>query len=172
MKKLICLMLCLLIPVSLSGCKKSDSNEVKHDTNIKKYVNKGSVPEAAFSLGDTAPEEDKDSEEYYFLSDGKQKYISSSDGGFYYFYSSDDTREITAIAALADCYGFDHDTVSIEITKVLDAQGIKYEKRAQRSGELSFLPNAPDRDIVECTGLDHTLVFVFDNNSLCAAYLY
>ena len=77
---------------------------------------------------------------------------------------------LTAIAAFSKMYGFEAGDVSIELTDTLDSQGLEYTEREPKDGELYFLPNG-NFTVIECGGLKNNLIFVLEDNSLCAALL-
>ena len=73
MKRIICLLLCLIVFCNFSACKKQENTE---NTNfITEYANKGKIPECDYTLGDDpekiksdflkASQEDEDN--YYFF---------------------------------------------------------------------------------------------------------
>ena len=168
MKKIISAILVLLLLFSFAGCKKENKSTAKTGVDIAYYANLGSMPESNLKLGDNVPE-DKEDETYFFSEDGTLDYFSNCN--FSYYYSpKDEPQKITAIAAFSEAFGFGNGDVSIEITDTLDLLGIKYTEREPQENELFFLP-AGDFTVIECKDLKNNLIFVFTDNSFCAALL-
>ncbi|MBR4909934.1 MAG: hypothetical protein IKZ47_01255 [Clostridia bacterium] len=181
MKKAL-LIICAALMLFAAGCKKDAKATVEHSVDIAYYADTGAVPGAAFKAGETVSEGFEENENMFVVENGARSFASSGD---YYYYFDIDSPPFTvdAVVSFTDCYGFDIGTVSIEVTKVLEAQGIKYNEHEPANEELFFLPGAGtvyseedsasgrkiERTVVECTSLKHKLIFVFEENALCAA---
>lgn len=163
MKKLICVLFCLVLTVSFTGCKEKKSL-AKTGVDIAYYAELGLFPESKIKLGDNVPENSEDSN-YYFSEDESHTFFS--DGSFNYYYAS---AAVVSIASFSNMYGFEAGDISIELTDTLDSQGLKYTERAPEDGELYFLPNG-NFTVIACGGLKNNLIFVLEDNSLCAALL-
>ncbi|MBR6903177.1 MAG: hypothetical protein IKN39_04735 [Clostridia bacterium] len=163
MKKILCALLCIILLFVLAGCKEKKTL-AKTGVDIAYYAELGFVPESEIKLSDNVPENSEDSD-YYFSSDNSLSFFSN--GSFNYYY---DSAAVTAIAAFSNMYGFEAGDVSIELTDTLDSQGLKYTEREPKDGELYFLPNG-NFTVIECNGLKNNLIFVLEDNSLCAALL-
>ena len=165
MKKITALLICFVLIFSFAGCK-SDKNTAG-GVDIEYYVNLGGMPESEIKLGDSVPEPD---DNIYSVEAGARSFMSTGAFNYYYDLSALD-KNIYAIACFSDCLGFTTGDISIEITNVLESRGINYTEREPKKDELFFLPGGENRFVIECKDLKHNLIFVFEDNALCAAYL-
>lgn len=163
MKKIICAFLCLTLLFPLAGCKERKTL-AKTGVDIAYYAELGLFPESEIKLGDTVPENSEDGD-YFFSVDESPAFFSN--GSFNYYY---DSAAVTSIAAFSKMFGFEAGDVSIELTDTLDSQGLEYTEHEPKDGELYFLPNG-NFTVIECGGLKNNLIFVLEDNSLCAALL-
>lgn len=169
MKRIICLCLCLTLFVFAAACKEKEP-QVKHDIDISYFAELGSLPESEIKIGDAVPEENAQEGEFFFTKDGARSYFSNGD--FCYYYNADEKEpKVYGIAAFSSALGFEVGAISIEITDVLDAQEVKYVAGTPASGELFFLPQGENREVISVKETKHTLTFVFEDNALCAVYL-
>ena len=169
MRKLICALICLFVLFSFAGCK--DTNKAKGDgVDIEYYVNLGAIPESDIKIGDKEPESTNENEDYFFSENGNESYFSNGDFVYYYDSSKKDAT-VKAISAFSKFYGFEIGAVTIEISDLLEAQELEYTERAPKTDELFFLPSTGNFSVIEYKAQKHTLLFVFQDNSLCAAYL-
>lgn len=169
MKKAICISLCFVFLLLAAACKEKKKKD-EHGVDIAYFVDMGAMYESEFKIYDKVPLDKEGGEEYFFTKAGRES--NFSDGSFCYYYDEREKEpEIEAIAALSNCMGFEAGDISIEVTDALDSQGIEYVMRQPRDGEIFFLPAAENREVLECRGLKYNLIFVFENNALCAALL-
>ena len=169
MKKLTALFVCFCVFMFAAGC--GDENaKTSHGVDIAYFADIGAMPESELKLGDTAPEQKEDNESYFFYSEGDKGCASTGEFNYYYD-TSEKEPKISAIAGFNTCYGFENGSISIEITKALDSQGIDYKERAAGVDELFFLPAGEGRSVIECKSLKHNLIFVFEDNALCAVLI-
>ncbi|MBO4432370.1 MAG: hypothetical protein J5852_02435 [Clostridia bacterium] len=169
MKKVICIVLALSLFMFAAACKEK-KEEVKHDVDVSYFADMGTMKGSDLKIGDSVPEEKDDDDTYFFTKAGAKSYFSNGDFCYYYDEDKKDPK-IYAIAAFSDCMGFETGAISIEVTDVLDSQNVEYTSRTPKKDEVFFLPAADNREIIECKGFKHNLIFVFENNALCAAYL-
>lgn len=168
MKRLLCALILIALLFAFAGCNEKPTT-ANGGLDIAYYADLGSVPESDVKLGDDVPKETEEDDTYFFIEDGKNSYFSSGD--FMYFYDPDAKEtKVYAIAALSKFFGFEIGAVSIEVTDTLTAAGIEYTERAASEKDVFFLPSG-DFTVVECKNLKNSLVFVFEENSLCAALL-
>ena len=170
MKKLMAA-LCALLMLFAAGCKSGDKTTVDHPVDIAYFADTGEVPGAAYKVGDAVPEQNEDDDTVFFVKNGAESFVSTGDYAFYYDAAAKDPA-FYAVDAFSECYGFEVGAISIEITNVLDSQGIKYTERNPGENELFFLPGSGNRRVIECTSLKHKLIFVFESNALCAAAVF
>ena len=169
MKKVICVALCFVVLGLFAGCKE-EKKETTHDVDIAYFANMGAMPESDLKLGDSIPEITEEMTEWFSSTDGKNTFVTN--GEFYYYYDEGEKDpKIKSMAAFSKGMGFEIGAISIEVTKALDSQDVKYKTRDIKANEIDFLPAAEGRETVECEGLKHNLIFVFEENALCAIYM-
>lgn len=169
MRKLVCTLLCLLLLFPFAGCKK-DTESLKSGVDIEYYVNLGAIPESDIKIGDGVPENSEENDDYFFSESGSDSYFSNGDF-IYYYDSSKKNAKVKAISAFSKFYGFEIGAVTIEISDMLDSRELKYTEREPKEDELFFLPSSGNFSVIEYKAQKHTLLFVFQDNSLCAAYI-
>lgn len=169
MKKAVCLCLSLILVLCFSGCK-SNKNKSEHSVDIGYFADMGAQYESDLKIGDSVPEKKEGDETFFFTESGKESFVSNGD--FCYYYDANQKEpKIYGIAAFSNCMGFETGAVSIEVTDALESQGIEYRQRAPKDGEIFFLPAAENREVIECQGLKHNLIFVLEDNALCASFI-
>lgn len=168
MRKTVLILLCALTVLSFAGCK--DTGKTSHSVDIEYFANMGAVPESELKIGDSVPEIEEYDDNYFVSSDGDDSFFSNGEFNFFYD-TSEKEPKINKIACFSKSFGFEIGDISIEIINALEDAGIKYTERAEKDGELSFLPKSDNRSVVECRSLKHKLVFVFEDNALCATVI-
>lgn len=170
MRRIAALFLCLIILAFASGCKDRNAS-ASHDVDIPYFTDMGALPECELKLGDSLPDLEKEENAGYMsFSDSKPPYISDGSFSFYYDAASEE-KTVTKIAAFNTAFGFETGDIVIEITDALDGQSVEYAERDPHDGELFFLPAGNNRSVVECKSLKTPLLFVFEENALCAVLL-
>ena len=168
MKKAVIVFLCVLFVFSFCACK-GENQKWSHSVDVAYFAEMGKIPEIELKIGDAVPDNEAlEKDGFAIFADESPAYISN---GALNLYFDTEKNVITKIAGFDSFLGFEVGAISIEVTSALDEQNIKYTEREAKDGELFFLPSAPNRSIVECKGLKHSLIFVFENNALCAALL-
>lgn len=170
MKRSAAFLLCFLMIIVAVGCKE-ENEKSSHSIDISYFADAGTLPDCKFKIGDSLPENDQlEKDGFVIFSDSSPAYIS--DGVFSFFFDGSAGEEkITKIAALDSCLGFELGSISIEITDALDEQKIGYTERNAAPGELFFLPAGADRSVIECKNLKNPLLFILEENALCAVLL-
>lgn len=170
MRKISIFFLCLLFVFISVGCKEKD-NKSSHSVDIKYFADMGAIPECDYKIGDNLPDDNTIEESgMVILNDQSPAFIMN--GAFYLYYDrKDDKPKFQKIAAFDTAFGFENGSITIEISDVLDEQNIEYTEREPDKDELFFLPKGDGRTVIECTSLKHNLIFVFEENALCATLL-
>ena len=169
MKRIISLSLCFVLLLFAAACKDKEKKS-EHGVDIAYFADMGAMYESEFKISDKVPLDKEGGDQYFFTKAGSRSYFSN--GEFAYYYDEREKEpEIEAIAAFSNCMGFEAGDISIEVTDALDGQEIEYITRQPQDGEIFFLPAAENREVLECKGLKRRLIFVFEDNALCAAFL-
>lgn len=176
MKRLFCMLLGLALCLSFAGCDKN--NKKQADVDIEYYAALGQIPECQFMLGeDPKVIEDEfnkaaeENEEYYlYIDEGEKNGII--DNGTYNFYYKKNSKEngIAYIISYDTAYGFGTGTISIELKEALG--DIKYTEEPIDEDNAFFLMGAHEGTVIKCEFEKNTVMFVFEDNALCATAIY
>jgi len=184
MKKIIALILCVLLSLTLYGCKKTTDNEVKeHSVDVEYYAKIGNIPEHKYQLGADATEmenkfkaedeannsEDSDTHNHsvYSLMEADDYSFLSYGNANYYFKKE---KKIGCIVSLDTSYGFQIGALTVEVKEALNE--FSAEEKQGNSDVLFFLPSAESYTYLEYTFGENNVIFAFQNSSLCAAMIY
>lgn len=191
MKKVTALLICLILSLSFCGCKEKKESKVE-GADIEYYANVGQIPESEIRLSNDPDKvlsklrenqnssglESHDSDE-----EGEQAEIPVIETGDYseiagenfqyYYKTADKNSGITAITATAAAFGYEPDTVIIEIEADLDSKKIKYETKSGNFSDYYFFSFSADPcEFLICEFDKNTVVFAFTQSKLCAAAVY
>ncbi|MBO4692904.1 MAG: hypothetical protein J5659_00720 [Clostridia bacterium] len=172
MKKIIALFVCLLTLVFVAGCKEKAEKKASHNIDIAYFADMGTFNDCPFKIGELLPDKEQlKKDEFVIYCEKEPYYASNGKFNFYYYRDDDGNLVFNKIVSFDTCLGFETGSISIEVTDVLDEQGIKYTEREPEAEELFFLPAGNNRSVVECGSLKNPLRFVFEDNALCAVLL-
>lgn len=169
MKRIIAFSLCLFICLSLAACNSGDEKQT-HGVDIAYFAEMGTFPECDYRIKDSIPDVNAEDSPFMAVTDKQPPYVTDGSYSFYYDASAKN-QQITKIASFGACLGFETGSIIIEITDALDEQGIKYTEREPKKNELFFLPSGGERTVIECKDLKNPLIFVFEDNALCAVLI-
>lgn len=192
MKKIISLLLCFALVISLAGCGKSDNPDESGKNNtatldIAADLQAGKIPELPISLGCNVNDarntlsaleeipEDAEPEEgytYYTTKISGDTVRLGCEGNFYYYNESKSSSGISAMATFTKAYGF---TIGLEmlsdITGAIVQKGTVYSPTAD---DLYFVFGEPDLSkyqAVYYTSGDMRLDFIFYDSYLSAVVI-
>lgn len=185
MKKAIAIILCFVLSLSFVGCAKISKNEDKtesHSVDVGYYAKIGKIPEHEYSLGSDAEKmlkkfedldqknaeesEDEHGHSIYSFIEAEDHNILLYENARYY-YKAD--NKVSLIVSLDDSYGFKVGDISEQIIK---AVGEQTETKPGNSQAIFFLPTPESYTYLEYKFGENTIVFVFQDNMLCATALY
>ncbi|MBQ7726570.1 MAG: hypothetical protein IJT66_05435 [Clostridia bacterium] len=183
-KRIFCIALAALMIFSLSACGKKDRDAGTPSVDLEYYAKQGALPECPYTLGTdvetlktelqareaTEEEIEKGELPIYDLAEG-EKSVRIDTGDFLYYYEKDKESEgLSYVVDFGTAYGFEIGTVSLEIQQALAAYGVK--ETALTEEEVFFLYGVSDATGLRYTFDDVTILFVFQENMLCATALY
>ncbi len=187
MKKLLCLALSLLLLGILGGCKNKEKKPSAPTVDLEYYAKIGTIPECPYSLGTnvntlkkeleanyTAAQEnsESDSEEMmvYRVTEGKRT-VRIDNGKFLYYYEiANESAGISYLVNLDEAYGFPLGTVSLQIKEALAYYNA--EELEMTAEDVFFLFGIENASGLRYTFQDVCILFVFQDNMLCATAIY
>lgn len=182
MKKLICLGLVFVFLFSFAGCKKDKNNTDENGVDIKYYASLGQMPECEYKLGtpvediknaltseeNTNSEQDHDHETYQIIEGAKSVLIDCGNFGYYYL-KEKENNGISYIVNYGKAYGFETGTLITDVKTVLGE--LEYFEEAVTNENAFFMLTAGGT-LLKYNFEKYTVLFVFENNALCATAIY
>ena len=183
MKKLAALILSLLMLFSFAACKKEEEKQKEkpaHSIDVEYYAKIGQIPEHKYHIGSSAEdmkeafkkegEELAESSEdehihdvYSFIEEDDYCILVYESANYYY----KDDGKISAVISLDSSYDFKIGYLPKQITDVLGESELKKGDKET----IFFLPMPDNYKYLEYTFGENTLLFVFEQNALCATAL-
>ncbi len=192
MKKLAALLMVFVLAFLSCACKKDKKENTVTGADIEYYAKIGQIPESDIKLSadpDSVLSKLKKSQnssalESHDHEEGAEEIeipvIESGDyseilgNNFQYYYKTEDkSGGITAITATAAAFGYDPDTVLIEIETDLKSRNIKYEVTSGKLSDFYFFSFSDDNcKFLTCESEKNSVVFAFIESKLSAAAVY
>ncbi len=180
MKKIIALILSLTFVFCLCAC---DGKNGKLEIDIDYYANLGQIPESQFVLGDTGEtiekfltkqksEAEKKGEEYTYEKVEGETRVLITDGTYEYYYKkANPEKGIGYMVTYSDSYGIKLGTVILEVKEKLEGNNVQ-EEPANEENAFFYRGNIEDSTILKIECEKRTVIFLFENNALCATAIY
>ncbi len=182
MKKL-ALVFVLIFALSLCGCgEKKEKSQLKVD--IEYYAKLGQMTDCEFTLGSDLDKLDKlvkegleaehthDEDAVIYEQTEHDGYTEISAGDLKYFYVTDKKSDgIGLIVSLDGAYGFEQGAVAVDIKEKLASAGFEAEEKTADKEQVFFLPSFAQFTTLSYDFGKNTVVFIFENNALCACTL-
>lgn len=186
MKKTVALLLCFALCFLFTACgKKDDGTATAGSAVVEKYAANGTMPDCEFSLGDNrqsvldvlstlegdhTDSDGGDERPAYTEYEADGYNVLSTAENNYYFSLEDDTLKV--IVAFGDAFGFEHGTVISEVKSAMEKSGFSASAETAAAEDIFFLYGSVAREKLEYKFSSNTVVFVFEENALCATALY
>lgn len=182
MKKLFSAFLCLIIAVSFAACGNKEKDKEDAKVDLEYYAKLGQIPECKYKLGDnvdTASSElsavyektGENGEDAFFDVTEGEKTVCINSGDFLYYYEKEKKDAgISYIVALDTAYGFASGTPLLEVTNSL--KGFDYTEEPADDSNTFFLLGSQSPTVLRYSFDKNQVLFVFDENSLCAVAVY
>lgn len=182
MKKLLVILLSVIMLFSFTACGKEEKQEDKkvEPINLEQYANTGSIPECKYTLGsdiETLKEElsafaesEEGSESLYDVTEGEETVLITN--GIYNFYydKSYKDKNIDCIVSFETAYGFEIGESIITVREKLSTTKFKEEETNEDNTFFMFVPISGS--VIKCEFEENTVMFVFEDNALCATAIY
>ncbi len=176
MKRIFCVLLSLSLILGFSACGKA---EIPSDSgiDIEYYANLGKIPECEYNLGTdaaslrealTAYAESEEGQDGYFdITESDDGTVCMQTGSYKYYYNSENEADgITAIASFDTAYGFETGEVIVTVKEALS--GVNYTEEEVNDDNAFFLFVPIEGTVIRCEYEKNTVLFVFEDNALCA----
>ena len=190
MKKLFCIVLCLILCFSLSACGKKDNNKNSDAADLEYYARVGRMPEVEYMLGtdvdkvknelskrleeenkkhkeDPNHAHDHDEDEFFFeIYEGDKNVLLDNGHISYYYTKANKDKGISYIVNYDTAFGFPLGTVISEIKAAYpEFEFIEIPLNSDSAFFADYVMNGT----VLATPFDgNTITFVFQNNELFA----
>lgn len=188
MKRVLPIILSVVLMFTFVACKSDKNTADLQGEDVEYYANLGKIPECEYTLGGSAEDlienlkqkqnNAENSENSDEEGDGYYQEMESGDynmimtASFSYFYKKDSKNKgITHIVSYGKSYGYDIGTISIEIKKEMSSRGFETAERDLTDDEKAFILGSSDCSCLEYGFKGNTVLFVFQDNSLCATVL-
>lgn len=179
MKKIICLILCMIFVFSLTACGKENDKKTNHSVDIEYYAKHGQINDIKLKIGDKVEStktllsdttDDHGESNYFDYESGE--YTVMTDGTICACYKTEDASAgITHIVKYGSAYGFNVGAVSTQIRDVMSGMGYEASEREAMRSELFFLPSATNMTVLEYKIKENTVLFVFQEHALSATVI-
>ncbi len=180
MKRLLSFALAALMIFSLSACGEKDNKKDSNSVDIEYYANLGQMPECDYSLGESVSKindelskqfESSDIEEMVYSVSEKGNRVLIDNGQFKYYYLKEKEADgVSYIVSFDNAFGFEVGTLTVEVENAL--ADFDYKTEDISKDNVFFLLGSPEGSVISCEFEENTVMFVFENNALCATALY
>lgn len=180
MKKIISLMLVFVFMFTFACCGNEKKEEESGTLDIEYYAKLGQMPECNYDLG-TDPEKIKselsslsESENadnmVYNVTEGENNVLIDNGTLCYYYKKAEPEKGIGCIVNYGKAYGFEIGTVIVEVKKAIS--GCDYIEEPMNEENSFFMFGVENGTVLKCTAEGNNVVFVFENNALCATAIF
>lgn len=177
MKKILSLIMICVIVFSFCGCG-NEKTSSDAEVDIEYYAKLGRMPESEYSLGSnvqTVKDElsakfEDNPESYYNITEGDKTVLIDTGEFSYYYMKENENKGISYIVDFNTAYGFELGTVSVEIKSALG--GYECIEKNADDGSVFFMNYSENCTYLEYNIGQNILMFVFENNALCATAIY
>ena len=182
MKKALALILCIVFTFSLCGCKDKE-DKGKGGIDVEYYANLGQIPENDIPLGTSRDEllsaldkrgleAEKNGEHYGYSEIEGDKNVLVEEGPYDYYYKKADPKKAVAyIVAYGDAFGFKTGDIIVEVEESLEKYDVVKEKANEKNAFFHF-GDYEKAQILKITFKKNTVLFLFEDNALCATAIY
>lgn len=180
MKRLLSLVLAFVMIFIFAACKDNEGKKDSNSIDIEYYANLGQMPECEYSLGESVSKindelskqfESSDIEEMVYNVSENGNRVLIDNGQFKYYYLKENEADgISYIVSFDTAFGFEIGTLIVEVKDALS--DFEYKTAEISKDNVFFLFGSPDGSVITCEFEENTVMFVFENNALCATALY
>lgn len=182
MKRIIAILLCLTFVFSFVGCKSGKKNG-GNGVDIEYFANLGQIPENDITLGTTpeklkqtldkrGEEAEKNGEHYGYNEVEGENNVLVEEGPYDYYYKKANPQNgVAYIVSYLDAFGFKIGDIIVEVEKKLGDYEVE-KLSANESNAFFYFGDYEKAQILRITFKKNTVLFLFEDNSLCATAIY
>ncbi len=177
MKKIICLILSLALVFSFAACGKEKEEVKENSVDIEYFAKLGQIPECEYKLGadvetlkDELSKQAEENDTYYEVQEGEETVLVYDGKHNFYYLKDEEEAGISYIASYDNAFGFEIGEISLTVKEALGE--IDFVEEELSSDNAFFIFGAQNGSVIKCEIGKNTLMFVFDNNALCATALF
>ncbi len=178
MKRILCIVLSLVLMMSFTACKNEDTSS-DSSVDLEYYANLGKIPECNYALGadvDTLTSElsafaesEEGAESLYNVTEGEET-VCVTNGIYNFYYDRKSPDGINYIVSFDTAYGFEIGEVILNVKEAIG--NVEYTEEEVNEENAFFLPFISEGSVLKCEYKENTIMFVFENNALCATAIY
>ena len=180
MKKVLCILLSICLLMSFTACSKKEESSSKSNLDLEYYAKLGKIPECDYVLGEDVEkvrdelsdfaESEEGAETLFDEVEGDEvSYITNGNYNFYYKNEKED-EGISYIVSYGKAYEFETGELILNVKEALS--GTKYTEEDINDENAFFLFVPIEGSVIKCEFEKNTVMFVFENNALCATAIY
>lgn len=182
MKRIIALLLCLTFLLTLGGCKNGKKNG-GNGVDIEYFANLGQIPENDITLGTTpeklketldkrGEEAEKNGEHYGYNEVEGENNVLVEEGPYDYYYKKANPQNgVAYIVSYQDAYGFKIGDIIVEVEEHLSDYEVE-KLGANDKNAFFYFGDYNKAQILRIPFKNNTVLFLFEDNSLCATAIY
>lgn len=178
MKRVLSLVLAIALVFCFAGCGEKEQEKKQGTLDIEYYAKAGQMPECNYTIGsdvETLKSElsaaaQNDEEVVYSITEGENNVLVENGAFSFYYKKAEQDKGIGCIVNYGKAYGIETGTVIVEVKEAI--AGCEYSEEPLSEENAFFMFGVNDGTVIKCTADDNTVVFVFQENALCATAIY
>ena len=178
MKRIVCFLLVFVLAFSFTACGKDKDNKKENAVDIEYYAKLGKIPECDVAIGkdieelkdELSKEAADDHEAFYDIQEGDKTVLIHDGKHNFYYVKGKEKDGISYIVSYEDAFGFEIGEISVTVKEALGEIEFAEEKLSQDNAFFVF--GAQNGSVIKCEIEKYTVMFVFDDNALCATAIY
>lgn len=176
-KRILSFLFALILAFTFTGCENKEEKK-GNSVDIEYYARLGKMPECDYSLGadaqtvkdEIAKASEQEEHIVYEVVEGKNNVLINNGAFEYYYKKANESEGITYIVNRDVAYGFETGTVILEVKEALADYDFTEEELTEENGFFMF--STENGSVLKYEFKENTVMFVFQDNSLCATALY
>lgn len=179
MKRFFSFILSFMMIFTFSACGNKNNDDNKISIDVEYYAKLGQIPECEYKIGDSVEKIENELETTQLESDhdhdtlqiveGEKSVLIDNGSYCYYYLKEKKDKGISYIVSYNDAFGFEIGTLSFKIKEALKSFDFQEENI---NNENAFFMLSNTGNLLRYTFSDYTVLFIFENDALCATAFY